>query len=54
MGYAKTAGQVFYNGGLMQSAPAPSFGRATEFNAKFDATDKLGYFSAGQRVNVSP
>ena len=54
MGYAKTASQVFYNGGLMQGADAPSFGRAAEFNAKFDATDKLGYFSAGQRVNVSP
>ena len=54
MGYAKTAGQVFYSGELMQGADAPSFGRVAEFNAKFDATDKLGHFSAGQRVNLSP
>ena len=54
MGYAKTNSQVFYNGEPMHGADAPSFGTVAEFNAKFDATDKLGHFSAGKRVTMSP
>lgn len=54
MGYAKTSLQVFYYGKLLKDADAPSFTIAERFNGNFDATDKTGQYSAGERVKASP
>ena len=54
MGYAKTRQQVFHHGEVMPDADAASFATTEKFNAAFDATDKLGHFSAGKRVAVAP
>jgi len=54
MGYAKTAHQVFRHGKLIPDADAASFALVEKFNGKFDATDKSGAFSAGERVKVAP
>jgi hypothetical protein len=54
MGYAKTSAQVFYYGNLLKGADAASFAMVQRFNGNFDATDKNGQFSAGQRVQASP
>lgn len=54
MGYAKTAQQVFHHGELMPDADAASFALVEKFNGSFDATDKSGRFSAGERVKATP
>jgi hypothetical protein len=54
MGYARTAQQVFHDGKLMPDADAASFALAEKFNGEFDATDKSGRFSAGERVKAGP
>jgi hypothetical protein len=54
MGYAKTAHQVFYQGKLMPDADAATFALPEKFNGIFDATDKSGRFSAGERVKAGP
>lgn len=54
MEYAKTTQEVFHYGKLMPDADAATFALVEKFNGKFDATDKSGPFSAGERVKVSP
>jgi hypothetical protein len=50
MGYAKTRSQVFHNGTLMPDADAASFAAAEKFDPNFDASDKRGAFSSGERI----
>ena len=54
MGYAKTSRQVFYYGKLLKGADAPSFSMVERFNGNFDAADKTGQYSAGERIKASP